>query len=313
MGKIRALPYYRSLIVNYLPRLRSVRYQYGYEIFRELTPEEILERYRNDEDYRSGRKKFALYEYWNLFQLVKEPEELEKLYKRAYDESIEANGRPWILAANSLAASYIARGVADTTLLRDFIDLQTPVVNYHLMRMNGNGYEIVNPEAVVANQMIMYVMTNNFRKAGQLTNILPDNDRNRLVLAYALCLGGYYKGGNTPEQRRRAREVFETVSESSPLNKVVLCLAMNTKTYDSLAEEAMSALPGDSALTDYLWAVIYGRKGARTQDFMDDMASEDNLVACFHKDPSYIDIAAGDGDIVETIMKSARDRYENGE
>ena len=312
-GKIRALPYYRSLIVNYLPRLRSVRYQYGYEIFRELTPEEILERYRNDEDYRSGRKKFALYEYWHLFQLVKEPEELEKLYKRAYDESIEANGRPWILAANSLAASYIARGVADTTLLRDFIDLQTPVVNYHLMRMNGNGYEIVNPEAVVANQMIMYVMTNNFRKAGQLTNILPDNDRNRLVRAYALCLGGYYKGGNTPEQRRRAREVFETVSESSPLNKVVLCLAMNTKTYDSLAEEAMSALPGDSALTDYLWAVIYGRKGARTQDFMDDMASEDYLVACFHKDSSYIDIAAGDGDIVETIMKSARDRYENGE
>ena len=312
-GKIRALPYYRSLIVNYLPRLRSVRYQYGYEIFRELTPEEILERYRNDEDYRSGRKKFALYEYWHLFQLVKEPEELEKLYKRAYDESIEANGRPWILAANSLAASYIARGVADTTILRNFIDLQTPVVNYHLMRMNGNGYEIVNPEAVVANQMIMYVMTNNFRKAGQLTNILPDNDRNRLVRAYALCLGGYYKGGNTPEQRRRAREVFETVSDSSPLNKVVLCLAMNTKTYDSLAEEAMSALPGDSALTDYLWAVIYGRKDARTQDFMDDMASEDYLVACFHKDPSYIDIAAGDGDIVETIMKSARDRYENGE
>ncbi len=312
-GKIRALPYYRSIIVNYLPRLRSVRYQYGYEIFRELTPEEILERYRNDEDYRSGRKKFALYEYWHLFQLVKEPEELEKLYKRAYDESIEANGRPWILAANSLAASYIARGVVDTTLLRDFIDLQTPVVNYHLMLMNGNGYEIVNPEAVVANQMIMYVMTNNFRKAGQLTNILPDNDKNRLVRAYALCLGGYYKGGNTPDQRRRAREVFETVSESSPLNKVVLCLAMNTKTYDSLAEEAMSALPGDSALTDYLWAVIYGRKGARTQDFMDDMASEDYLVACFHKDPSYIDIAAGDGDIVETIMKSARDRYENGE
>lgn len=312
-GKIRALPYYRSLIVNYLPRLRSVRYQYGYEIFRELTPEEILERYRNDEDYRSGRKKFALYEYWHLFQLVKEPEELEKLYKRAYDESIKANGRPWILAANSLAASYIARGVADTTLLRDFIDLQTPVVNYQLMRMNGNGYEIVNPEAVVANQMIMYVMTNNFRKAGQLTNILPDNDKNRLVRAYALCLGGYYKGGNTPDQRRRAREVFETVSESSPLNKVVLCLAMNTKTYDSLAEEAMSALPGDSALTDYLWAVIYGRKGARTQDFMDDMASEDYLMACFHKDSSYIDIAAGDGDIVETIMKSARDRYENGE
>lgn len=110
--------------------------------------------------------------------MVKDKDELEKLYKRAYDESIEANGRPWILAANSLAASYIARGVTDTTLLKCFIDLQTSSVDYRLMRMDGNGYEIVNPEAVVANQMIMYVMSNNFRKAGQLTNILPDNDRN---------------------------------------------------------------------------------------------------------------------------------------
>ena len=312
-GKIRALPYYRSVIVNYLPRLRSVRYQYGYEIFRELTPEEIMERYQNDEDYRSGRKKFALYEYWHLFRMVKDQGELENLYRRAYDESIEANGKPWILAANNLAESYISRGVADTTLLSRFIDLQTPAVDFRLMRMNGSGYDIVNPEAVVANQMIMYVMSNDFRRAGQLTNILPASDRNRLVRAFALCLGGYYKGGNTPDQRSRARDVFETVSESSPLNRVVLNLAMNTKAYDALAEEAMAALPQDSALTDYLWAVIYGRKGARSHDFMDDMNSEDRLVACFKKDPSFIDIAAGDGDIVETIMKNARDRYENGE
>lgn len=312
-GKIRALPYYRSIIVNYLPRLRSVRYQYGYEIFRELTPEEIMERYRGDEDYRTGRKKFALYEYWHLFHMVKDSGELEHLYRRAYDESIEANGKPWILAANNLAESYISRGVADTTLLSRFIDLQTPSVDFRLMRMNGNGYDIVNPEAVVANQMIMYVMSNDFRRAGQLTNILPASDKNRLVRAFALCLGGYYKGGNTPEQRSRARDVFETVSGSSPLNRVVLNLAMNTKAYDALAEEAMAALPQDSALTDYLWAVIYGRKGARSHDFMDDMASEDFLLACFHKDPSFIDIAAGDGDIVETIMKNARDRYENGE
>jgi len=312
-GKIRALPYYRSVIVNYLPRLRSVRYQYGYEIFRELTPEEIMESYQNDEDYRSGRKKFALYEYWHLFRMVKDQGELENLYRRAYDESIEANGKPWILAANNLAESYISRGVADTTLLSRFIDLQTPAVDFRLMRMNGSGYDIVNPEAVVANQMIMYVMSNDFRRAGQLTNILPASDRNRLVRAFALCLGGYYKGGNTPDQRSRARDVFETVSESSPLNRVVLNLAMNTKAYDALAEEAMAALPQDSALTDYLWAVIYGRKGARSHDFMDDMNSEDRLVACFKKDPSFIDIAAGDGDIVETIMKNARDRYENGE
>ncbi len=312
-ARIRALPDYRSIIVDYLPRLRSVHYRYGYELFRELTPEEILDRYENNPDYRSGRKKFALYEYWHLFSLVKDPEQLDSLYRRAYNESIEANGRPWILAANNLASSLITKGVADTTLLSSFIDLQTPGVNFRLRRMNGSGEDIVNPEAVVANQMIMYVMCNNFRKAGQLTNILPDSEQNRLVRAFALCLGGYYKGGNTPEQRSRAREVFETVSGSSPLNRVVMLLAMNTKSYDTLAEEAIATLDQNDALTDYLWAVIYGRRGARTHDFMDDIASEDYLLSCFRKDPKFVNIAAGDGDIVETIFKSAKDRYENGE
>lgn len=312
-GRIRALPFYKTTVTEYLPRLRSVSYSYGYEIFRELTPTEILERYRTDQDYRSGRKKFALYEYWHLFQMVKAPDELEKLYRRAYDESVEANGKPWILAANNLASSLITKGVADTTLLGGFIDLQTPSVDFRLMRMNGNGYDIVNPEAVVANQMIMYVMSNNFRKAGQLTNILPDNEKNRLVRAFTLCLGGYYKGGRTPQERARAHEVFDTVSESSPINRVVLALAMNTKVYDALAEEALAGIKEDSALKDYLLSVVYGRKGSRTHDFMDDIASEDCLLSCFHKDPSFIDIAAGDGDIVETIFKSAKDRYENGE
>ncbi len=310
-GRIKALPYYRSCIVNYLPRLRSVSYSYDYEIFRELTPEEILTRYRTDEEYRSGRKKFALYEYWHLFQMVKDPDELAKLYRRAYDESVEANGKPWILAANNLAESCIARGIADTTLLRTFIDWETPSVNFKLMRMNGSGYDIVNPEAVVANQMIMYVMSNNFRKAGQLTNILPDNEKNRLVRAFALCLGGYYKGGNTPEQRSRARSVFDQVSESSPLNKVVLCLAMNTKAYDTMAEEAIKELPQDDALTYYLWAVIYCRKAARTGDFADDDAACGKLLRSFRKDSKYIDIARADGDIVETNLKNAIEEYEN--
>ena len=72
----------------------------------------------------------------------------------------------------------------------------------------------------------------------------------------------------------------------------------------------MSELPADSALTDYLWAVIYGRKGARTKDFMDDLSSEDHLVECFKKDKSFMDIAAVDGDIVEDIYKNAKARME---
>ena len=309
--RIRSLPFYKSVISLYLPKLRTVNYSFKYDLYRELTPEEILDRYHNDEDYRSGRKQFALYEYWHLFNMIKDPLELENLYLRAYKESEMANGKPWVLAACNLAASYIARGVCDTTLLGQFIDLATARTDFQRRRFNGDGYDIVNPEAVVANQMIMYVMDNNFRKAGQLTNILGDNEKNALVTSFALCLGGYYKGGNTSEEKTRARKVFENVSASSPRNKVVLSLAMNTKSYDAMAEEAMAELDPNDPLTDYLWSVIYGRKAARGGDFMDDILSEDYLLSCFQKDKSYIDIAAGDGDIVEYIFKSALDRYNN--
>ena len=154
-------------------------------------------------------------------------------------------------------------------------------------------------------------MANNFRKAGQLTNILSDNERNSQAISFALCLGGYYKGGKTPQERSRARKVFETVSSSSPRNKVVLNLAMNTKSYDALAEEAMTGLNPNDALTDYFWAIIYGRKGARSGDFMDDITSEEYLLSCFQKDSSFVNIAISDGDIVESILKAALDRYQN--
>ena len=272
-----------------------------------------MDRYTGDEDYRSGRKQFALYEYWHLFNMVKDPVELEQLYERAYRESGDVNGKPWILAACNLAASKIRRGVCDTTILARYVDLKTHTTDFRMMRLNGNGYDLVNPEAVVANQLIMYVMAGDFRKAGQLVNILPDNEHNRMVRSFALCLGGYYKGGKTAYERAESRKVFDRVCATSPRNKMVLCLAMNTKVYDEMAESVLDQLPQEDALTSYFRCIIFCRKGARTKDFMDDIAAEDALLDCFHKDKSFIDIAANDGYVVETIFKNAKDRYDYGE
>ena len=94
---------------------------------------------------------------------------------------------------------------------------------------------------------------------------------------------------------------------------MVLCLAMNTKNYDDMAENMLEELPQDDALTSYFRCIVYCRKGARTKDFMDDIAAEDALLDCFHKDKSFIDIAANDGYVVETIFKNAKDRYDYGE
>lgn len=309
--QIRRLPYYRSLIYKYLPKLRSVQYKYVHEIFRELTPEEILDKYEHDEDYRSGKKQFALYEYWHLFNMVQDQEELIKLYQRAYNESIQSNGKAWILAANNLAVSYIDKGVVDTCILAPFIDLKIPSTNYKIKKMYSDSYDIINPEAIIANQLIMYLRSYDFRNASRMCQILNNSERNLRLKAFAMCLGGYYKGGKTTEERKRAKEYFSIVESTSAFNKVIMNLAMNTKMNDNIAEAAMKDLDQNNAMTNYLWAIIYGRKGARSKDFMDDMASENYLLEAFRLDPSLIDIAAGDGDIVEDIFKIAKDRYEN--
>ena len=151
-----------------------------------------------------------------------------------------------------------------------------------------------------------------FRRASQLCRLLNNGagEEYSSIKAYVMCLGGYYKGGDTPEQRAWAKNNLETIMQTTSLNRVIANLALDTKHNDAIAESAMAELPADDALTDYLWAVIYGRKAGRSADVMDDLASEDYLVSCFRKDKSYIDIAAGDGDIVEDTYKNAKARYD---
>lgn len=300
--EIRQLPSYHKTVMPYLPRLRTVKYVYVHEEFRELTPEEVLAKYRTDEEYASGARHFDLYEYWHLFQMIKDPEEKAAISRRAYDETLKDNGKPWILAANNLAASYIAKGQPDTSLLAPFID--TRFRCNRRIRMNDGTYQTLNPDAVVANQLCMFLMLNQFRRASVLCQMLPSDGRFDNLIALAMCLGGYYKGGTTPEERQKRNMWFETVKESSPVNKVVMLLSVNTRAYDALAEQAVSGLSQDDALTWYFKAVLSSRKSRYPDaDIMEPFIFEECLKKCIEIDSSYLDIALADGDIDEDMLK----------
>ena len=218
-----------------------------------------------------------------------------------------------MLAANNLASAYIERGIVDTTILAPFIDTRVHTVNKKIMHMNGITSEIVNPEAVVANQLCMFLRDNNFKRASVMAQLLPDNDRNRTLKAFTMCLGGYYKGGRNQQEREEAKKTFDIVKESSPRNRVVMYLAMNSAGGNALAERAMSELPQDDALTDYFWAVIYSRKfEADPNDIMSLMTAGDFLTQSFFKDEKYVGIASGDADINKDIYKDAESRYKSG-
>lgn len=294
---IRELPFYRDLVSPRLPELRKVIYTYKHEETRELRPEESLDRYYNDEDYKSGMRHFRLYEYWNMFPLLTDDEEKEKMYKRAYDESYADNGTPWILAANNLAVSYLKKGIADTSILCMHIDERWKANR----TFTTNGVKsLVNPEAVVANQLCMFLMSGQFSRASVMAQMLPDSERTKSLKALTMCLGGYYRGGKTDEERRQRTEWAETVMETSPRNKVVMLLAQNTRAYTAMAEREIENLPDDDALTWYFKAVVSSRK-LNYPDAAWDEAENFYLYlqTCFDMDPTYIGIARTDGDIDE--------------
>lgn len=303
-AQVVRLPYYATTIKNILPKLRTVRYEYKHELYRELTPEEILDKYLHDKDYRSGKKSFAVYEYWHLFKLVKEPGELEALYKRAYKETKEMNGQPWILAANNLAISYLTRDTFDIQVLEPFIDRKTRGANVVRTRIDGVTKEIINPEPIIANQLAMYIRANNYEQASVMAQILPDTPLNEKMKAFAMCLGGYFRGGDTAEDRAKSRKTFNLVKESSPINAVVMDLAMEAKGYDVIAEQDAAKLPEDHAVSWYLKAIINNRKGE-----MGFEEAKNCLINCFKKDEKYIATAASDGDIGKDLYEYTMDMY----
>ncbi|MGL5958321.1 MAG: hypothetical protein ACRCZZ_06990 [Phocaeicola sp.] len=304
-SKISRMPEYSTVIKDVLPKLRTVKYEYKHEIFRELNPEEILHKYLNDADYRSGKKAFALYEYWHLFRMVKDTKELEELYKRAYRESEESNGQPWILAANNLAVSYLQRDTCDISILAPFIDKRTKGVNVTRTRMDGITREIINPEEVVGNQLAMSILSNDYEEASILAQILPNTPANEKMIAFARCLGGYFRGGDTPEERKQSRNNFDLVRQSSPINNVVMQLAMENRGNNALAEQGLKDIDFESPIRWYLKAIVENRKG--------DVGFEEAknaLIQCYKRDEKYITIAEQDGDIGKDLFEYSLEMYE---
>jgi len=308
--EIVALPFYRELQEKYLPQLRSVRYSLSYDVNRALRPDEILERWRTDEEYRNGTKSFTLHEYWQLFRMLEDEEELDILYRRAYDETERSNGKPWEYAAGKLAESYLKKGIVDTTILAPFVDLRTKGVNFKVRRMDGTGEDVINPAAIVYNQMLMYLKAQNFRRASQISQILPDNEEYFTAKAYTMCLGGYFQGGETPEEIANNDSYFREVCRTSDWNKVVLCIArgVKEKVYNREAEEAVAKLPDDNPMKFYFKSIILGRKG---YDYL--MESEGNLYKACKMNPELIEVAAGDGDMREDSVEEVRKALEDTE
>lgn len=294
---LKQLDWYSTVIVPYLDELRVVNYNCLYEIYREPNDEEVMAQYRE----KGLKGSYTRYEYWKLFQLITDEKELEALYRRAYEESLEQK-HPWALAGNNLAASYLERDTVDTSILEPLIDLSIHSTDYSRMNADGSRTEIVNRLEVVTNQLCMYIKKGDFEHASVLVKILPEDSKFDLLKAYTWALGGYFQGGTTPEEKERAQKTFETIKASSPQNEVVMYMALDNRAGNAAAKASLAKLPQDSALTWYFKATLSAREGEI--EFMNTVIA---LSECFKRDKSFVTTAQNDGEFNEDIIQAAMD------
>lgn len=321
-AQILHLPTYQTVIKPLLGRLRSVKVEYKYDIFRELTPDEILAKYRYDPDFHSGKKEFAIYEFWTLFQLIEQGripdvKDQEVIYRRAVKRARNAD-KNWQLPDNLLVQFLISQGKVDTTLLARHID-----ENYYLKRADGtvlwcdrkfdNYY--INPSPIVANQVVMMLKAGYYERAAELVVMLPretNEDYNRLYYI-TRCLAGFWQ-----DDKEDADEIYRVICSTSKRNACVMDLALGRF---SSVEADLEEMPQEDPLTDYLRAQYicqkYYQKNYQSWNTIpsetDQQEALFSLTRCFRKDPKYIAIADTDFDIFEDLAKVALEKSKEPE
>ena len=257
----------------YLPKLRTVRYNYIKVEDRTLSNDELVKMFDEGKD-SDPNEGFTRAHYYSLIKYYwddrKEPDvraRLEEIAKRALvntrltKEDIEEgdslyNEGYWALAANILATSYIERDTFDLDLLRPFINrakLVDPVSGeeYYAeglekMRQKfdlatGQTLGIIkytNYPEIIAEQMIMLLMQPGrkyMEELGQLTDMIENDKKcmNDPTYGKLLALANCKRGYYQGTDERAIRTRAE-VSDISLTNSVI----MNIVKVDAMGDES---------------------------------------------------------------------------
>lgn len=299
--EISQLAYYEEVLKPILPSLRMFKCEYVYQTIRALEPDEIMANYRSNPDYRvNGPKLFNRYDYWNLFEMIQDPSELESLYMRAYKESKENSNRPWVYAAHKLAMSYLKRDTFDVEVLRPFVDINAAGTNVQRTTMAGRKY-FINQEEVLAAQVANYYRAEHSDTAYYLARMLPDKDEYRELKSFALVRGLLFRPNKTDEQKEQLSLALAVVENSSVLNRAVLQVAMKR---DEQARESLVQMDEKDPRRWYMMAILESRK-------MNMVVAAAYLNQCFELDPSFELLMMKDGDISDDVKDTWGYTYGN--
>lgn len=210
--------------------------------------------------YRQKPHDLTRFEYYRLLVTAETQAEKEKYGK----EAIEAY-EGFTYAANELAVLNIARDTPDASILAPFVGRSAPV-------------------ELLSNQAIALLHEGKYMKADSVLTLAPAGTVPADLEAIVLAMSGSHE------------EAFERVASTSPLNEVVMLLAM--KKNEEAWEKAVKLNAG-SAKEYYVRAIAANRLDKIGEAIL-------NIEAALSLDPSLLEIARIDGDIIDLLPEEQK-------
>ena len=174
-------------------------------------------------------------------------------------------------------------------------------------------FQTNSQEDRIANQVVKYIKANEIDKATTLADSLSDNGEFRKLKFFCECFKGNYDFHNerTLEEREKKREIFEFVKNSSPMNKAVMYMAMDTKYYDLKVKKVLDELP-QTMEVKYMKLQLFFREW-RWLEIPKDVSYVKKIKDTFEipfmmldeivkENPEYLEIAENDGEINGLFM-----------
>lgn len=283
---IYQLACYPMIKEKYLPKLRSVQYQYTYKTMRALNDKEILVKYTDWLEHPDKKVLMTRYDYWRLVNTVKDSAMLAGIYKRYYDFTKRPMRRTDELAACNYVAYCIRQGIVDTTALKPYIDQRVKKVDVRTVNSREEDM-VINRSAIIKNQALMYMLAEEYPKALGLCHLLPEGEERKRLDAFIRCLHCDYDND----------EYANLVMNTSPINKIVILLAR--KDYHVAVPMLEERIADTDPRKFYMLAQV---KQVTTVDNGEAVA--ELLLKCFKLDESYLETARGDAAFLDFLGQS---------
>lgn len=215
--------------------------------------------------YQQRPQELTRFEYYRMIATAATPAEKERLCREAM-----ALHHHFSYAANELAYCMIEQGTPDSRILQPFVSATAPA-------------------ELLSNQIIALLDEGKYAPADSLLSFLPETEHFTQLRAITGALAGYHT------------ETFDAVAATSPLNKVVMLLAMKR---NEEAWQQLQTLPIQTAREYYVKAIAANRL-----DYINE------ALICINKalelEPSLIETARLDGDVIDLLPKEQKIKEEN--